>query len=440
MQARKLVLYGDLAKYFGKEHTIYVHNVEEAIKYLAVNFDKDFMKAFNAGYYYIRKIGKGIKRCLSEKELKFSLGDCDLHIIPVVKGAANQKKKGWVKVGVGTLLAITGAFVPGMQWAIPMGISVALSGVVDILTYVPQKKPVEDNSNSTSFNPQNVSQEGTTIPVIYGKVKVGSVVVSSGTYAERNYSALTEKSIIKMLGRIVNAINNEIGYSISYALTITNPSTDVIEMRGNYWYYPGRYPSIYDSLLNCLTKLVAVESSVQSTIVALKETFNKTQAEAAINQTLQVLNECLGILRQCYTTVGETCDIDVEYTPTYVKKRGWAKALRVLDAPASLLPKFAKAVLASSLGSILEKTGLAKGTLGLLTATALGGPWGGLHFWYSQRLNSLYRQSYSEDLYARSLSGSQSRRATKTFTPLDNCFFNISVLQYYLENYTLFGL
>jgi len=432
MRARKLVLYGDLAKYFGKEHTVYIRNVEDAVKYLAVNYDKDFMKAFNAGYYYIRKIGKKVKKCLSENELKFSLGDCDLHIIPVVKGAANQKKKGWVKVAVGTLIAVVGAFTPFSGFAVPMGISIALSGLVDVLTYVPQKKQSDDNSNSTAFSPQNVGQEGTTIPVIYGKVKVGSVVVSSGTYAERNYSSLTESSIIKMLQRIVNAINNEIGYSLTYALTITNPSTEVIEKRGNYYYYPGRYPSIYDKLGTCLTRMVALESSMQSSIKSLKESFSYVVAEGALNQALQELGDCLGILRQAYSIVGETCDIDVEYVPTYVKKRGWVKAVQVLTTPM-------QAVLGSSLGKILDTSNLfvwASLSLGMLS----GGAFALLYTWYSQRLNSLYRQSYSEDLYARSLSGQQSRRAASTFTPLDSCFFNMSVLQYYLENYTLFRL
>ena len=252
MQSRKLVLYGDLAKYFGKEHTIYVRNVEEAIKYLAVNFSKDFTKAFNEGYYYIRKVGKKVKRCLNEQELKFSLGNCDLHIIPAVKGASflkgNQKSKGWVKVGVGTLLAVAGV-VTGQPWAVTMGIGIALQGVVDVLTYVPQKKQEEDNSNNTAFSPQNVGTEGTTIPVIYGKVKVGSVVVSSGSYAERNYSALSEESVIKMLQRVVNAINNEISYSLALCLATTSDNPDEIQRRGNYLFYPSKYPYIYNEIL-----------------------------------------------------------------------------------------------------------------------------------------------------------------------------------------------
>lgn len=435
MQSRKLVLYGDLAKYFGKEHTVYIRNVEEAVKYLAVNFDKDFMKAFNAGYYYVRKVGKGVKRCLSEKELKFSLGDCDLHIIPVVKGAAmNQKKKGWVKVGVGTLLAVVGTFVP-IPGVTQMGIAIALSGIVDVLTYVPQKKAVEDNSNSTSFSPQNVGAEGTTIPVIYGNVKIGSVVVSSGSYAERNYSAVSEQSVIKMLQRVVNAIDNEIVYSLAYALTITSDDPDEIAMRGNYYYYPGRYPAIQNSINECITKLAVTEESVQNSINSLKEEFSRVVADAAINQTLQTLSDCLSILRQCYTTVGETCDIDVEYRPTYVKKRGWAKVARY-GAIA-----FTGGILATQVDLLLKSSSLYKNTLRVMSGTPIPGfELLNVSAWVTQRLTSLYRQSYTEDLYARSLSGKQSRRAADTFTPLDSCFFNISVLQYYLENYTLFGL
>jgi len=435
MQSRKLVLYGDLAKYFGKEHTIYVRNVEEAIKYLAVNFDKDFIKAFNAGYYYIRKVGKGIKRCLSDKELKFSLGECDLHIMPVVKGAAmNQKKKGWVKVGVGTLLAVVGSFTPFAEVAVPMGISIALSGIVDVLTYVPPKKQVDDNSNSTAFSPQNVGAEGTTIPVIYGKVKVGSIVVSSGSYAERNYSAVSEQSVIKMLQRIVDAINNEIAYSLAYALTITDPSTETITRRGNYYYYPGRYPSIYAEITNCVSRLATLEATVQHNIDTLKREFSRIIADATINQTLQTLNDCLGILRQCYTTVGETCDIDVEYTPTYVKKRGWVKGVQYLAYGMA-------GPYATQLSIALKNTTVYKASMETISSNPIAVASGyGLYAWLNQRVASLYRQSYSEDLYARSLSGQQSRRAADTFTPLDSCFFNISVLQYYLENYTLFGL
>lgn len=434
MQSRKLVLYGDLAKYFGKEHVIYVHNVEEAIKYLAVNFSQDFTKAFNAGYYYVRKVGKNVKRCLNEKELKFSLGDCDLHIIPVVKGAAmNQKSKGWVKVGVGTLLAVAGAFT-GQAWAVTMGIGIALQGVVDVLTYVPQKKQAEDNSNNTSFNPQNVGAEGTTIPVIYGKVKIGSVVVSSGTYAERNYSSLSEKSVIKMLDRVVNAINNEIAYSISLCLATTADDETEIQRRGNYLYYPGKYPHIYTELANCLSKFMALEESVQSAIASLKSEYNTIIAEAALNQTLQVCGECISILRNCYGVVDETCDIDVEYTPMYVKKRGWAKALSVLSV--GVLPD----IVATSLSTIAQKAGISKKVSIALSLVVDPTGQSAMWLWANQRLHALYRQSYSEDLYARTLSGSQSRRSASTFTPLDSCFFNISVLQYYLENYTLFGL
>lgn len=438
MQSRKLVLYGDLAKYFGKEHIIYVRNVEEAIKYLAVNFDKDFEKAFNAGYYYVRKVGKKIKRCLSEKELKFSLGQCDLHIMPVVKGAAmNQKSKGWVKVGVGTLLAVVGG-ITGQGWAVSMGISIALSGIVDVLTYVPQRKPAEDNSNSTAFSPQNTGKEGTTIPVIYGKVKIGSIVVSSGTYAERNYSATSESSVIKMLQRIVDAIDNEITYSLAYALTITDPSTDKIVLTGNYYYYPGRYPAIYNELTDCLARLAALETTVRANINSLKQEFSRIIADATINQTLQTLADCLGILRQCYTVVGETCDIDVEYTPTYVKKRGWAKSLKILAGGAAIVTGGASLVISTAAYEIMKRTGVSKKAT-LIVSSAMGNV-SALNTWMHQRLDSLYRQSYSEDLYARTLSGQQSRRATSTFTPLDSCFFNISVLQYYLENYTLFGL
>jgi len=64
------------------------------------------------------------------------------------------------------------------------GIYLALSGAAEMLTPVPKPPSVSDDPQSQNFSfsgVQNTSRAGTALPIIYGEIFAGSLVVSAGT-------------------------------------------------------------------------------------------------------------------------------------------------------------------------------------------------------------------------------------------------------------------
>lgn len=117
-------------------------------------------------------------------------GTTEIRIVPVIAGS---KSGGILQVVLGAVLIVAGAFL----WATPMGgplvamgISMALGGVVQMLSPVPkaasqQEQAVTENKPSYLFNGAfNSTQQGLPVPVVYGKMLVGSSVVAIGTWAE----------------------------------------------------------------------------------------------------------------------------------------------------------------------------------------------------------------------------------------------------------------
>lgn len=117
-------------------------------------------------------------------------GTTEIRIVPVIAGS---KSGGILQVVLGAVLIVAGAFL----WATPMGgplvamgISMALGGVVQMLSPVPktssqQEQAVTENKPSYLFNGAfNSTQQGLPVPVVYGQMLVGSSVVAIGTWAE----------------------------------------------------------------------------------------------------------------------------------------------------------------------------------------------------------------------------------------------------------------
>ena len=69
------------------------------------------------------------------------------------------------------------------------GVSLALSGVSALLTptpHVPDLAATQQDKNSFFFNgPVNVIQQGGPVRVVYGRMRVGSTVISSGLNVEQ---------------------------------------------------------------------------------------------------------------------------------------------------------------------------------------------------------------------------------------------------------------
>jgi len=187
---RKIKLYGELAKFLGqKTFEAEVHSAAQAMRFLVVNFPQ--LERHMIDRYYKVSVGSWE---LTQEELVYPNGQEDIKIIPVVGGEGGFKKVllGAALIGVGILSggatfaggSFTGVGFLGGTTAVlgNVGIALALTGIAEMLTPVPTIGEMEqDPRNSFNFSGiQNTSRAGVAVPVIYGEVLTGSVVISAG--------------------------------------------------------------------------------------------------------------------------------------------------------------------------------------------------------------------------------------------------------------------
>lgn len=203
----RIHLHGALGRQFGRLADYQVRDAAEAIRALAANHP-DFEKIFRGGSYRLvrgpRSRG-GIDLTLDT--LTLGLGSADLHIIPVPAGA---KSGGAGKAIMGALImvvaiyaapAVVGALGPtqGLGAAAIsagsfsvsygsialFGASMMLSGISQMLSPTP-KANLPDSKQSYLFSgPVNVTEQGGSVPLVYGRCWVGSTVISSGMDTEQ---------------------------------------------------------------------------------------------------------------------------------------------------------------------------------------------------------------------------------------------------------------
>ena len=202
---RKLKLYGELAEFIGhKEFEVKVNSISQAVSFLVCNFPKS--EAYIAERSYKVLVGDYE---VGEDELGYPIGQSNLHFAPVIAGAGGSTGKilgGAALIGLGMVSGgITFAsffnpaaipFAPGFASAglltkatIAIGGSLALSGVSDLLTPTPKTPDFsseQDPRISFKFSGlQNTSRAGTPVPIVYGEIFTGSVVISAGVDTEQ---------------------------------------------------------------------------------------------------------------------------------------------------------------------------------------------------------------------------------------------------------------
>tara|TARA_R100000231_G_scaffold52021_2_gene43920 strand:+ start:1827 stop:2462 length:636 start_codon:yes stop_codon:yes gene_type:complete len=193
---KTLKLHGDLADFVGhKEFDVVINSPAEAVRFLVYNF-KGVEKYMSDKYYKVvvdeQEIG--------EDELPYPVGKSTINIVPVIVGAGGR---GFGKILLGAAL-IGSAFVfgslqlgqvfgpivqPGSlaaatgftKAAAYLGGALVLQGVSDLLFPLPEPPDGEaDPRLSFSFSGiQNTARPGTTLPVVYGEITTGSVVISA---------------------------------------------------------------------------------------------------------------------------------------------------------------------------------------------------------------------------------------------------------------------
>lgn len=181
-------LHGALAEKFGSTFKLAVKNPAEAVKALCVNlegFESHLVNSRAADVLYQVKVD-GLE--VGKDELNFPASK-EIHIIPVIAGAASGTAKlivGAVLVTAGILLTVfssgTAATIGG--YMISAGVGLMLGGVIQLLTPVPKApEPSEDPENKPSYvfnGPVNTTAQGQPVPIGYGRLIIGSAVVSAG--------------------------------------------------------------------------------------------------------------------------------------------------------------------------------------------------------------------------------------------------------------------
>lgn len=186
---KQVILYGHLAKRFGRHHQFDVRTPAEAVRALQANFPgfKEHVLRHNEPGYHVR-VGKDYR---DEDGLQYPV-DGVIKIVPAVTGA-----KGATAIILGAALIIAAPYAAGWllantamvglatavaTYAPLVGMSLLLGGVSGLIAKPPKATSVDRPENKASFSfdgPVNTVAQGNAIPVCYGRLIVGSQVVSA---------------------------------------------------------------------------------------------------------------------------------------------------------------------------------------------------------------------------------------------------------------------
>lgn len=198
---REIRLYGKLAKFVGhKTLKAEISNAAEAMRFLLANFPG--LDQHMADQHYKVLVGDG---ALTLDELHYPSGQQQIKIVPVVVGAGGNvgtilagvalvalsfvsfgAGTAFAGVGGSTLFGGTAAAGIGSTLLFGVGASLVLGGVAGLLSPTPMTPNIGKDSDSDprksySFSGiQNTSRQGVPIPLIYGEVITGSIVISAG--------------------------------------------------------------------------------------------------------------------------------------------------------------------------------------------------------------------------------------------------------------------
>jgi len=189
----KLKLYGDLGKFIGQEEfNINANTPAKAVSFLINNFPK--AEAYMNNRYYSVLVNDVE---IDETELHDLSGTQEIKFVPVISGAGLGKiLSGALLIGASFLFPGAGLFAGGSAAAKTaaaaspfiagigtglsyIGASLVLSGVSEMLFPLPDNDMEGDPRVSFSFSGlQNTSRAGTPVPICYGEILTGSVVIS----------------------------------------------------------------------------------------------------------------------------------------------------------------------------------------------------------------------------------------------------------------------
>lgn len=173
--------YGSL-KQFGTEFRLDCKTPAEVVQALTSQIPK-LRQFIQQGLFTVRVGREYLDNRYLEQGLNQHLkDDSTVHFTPVLKGS---KKAGLFQTIVGAVMVVVGVFT---SWAggaalIAGGIGLIAGGVAQMLTKMPSMSTGKDaeRKQSTSFsNLSNMAAQGRPMPLAYGRIRVGSLIISQG--------------------------------------------------------------------------------------------------------------------------------------------------------------------------------------------------------------------------------------------------------------------
>jgi predicted phage tail protein len=181
-----VLLYGHLAQQFGKTHLLDINSPAEAIRALCANYKTFRQSLILDGQAAYRVLVGNQDRADS---VALPCGESKtIKIIPVIAGSS-----GIGKIFLGAALIAASFYLPGAgaaglsisSVASSVGVSMLLGGISSLLFAPPKPQGSSErpeNKPSYNFNgPINTTQQGNCVPICYGRLRVGSQVISAGT-------------------------------------------------------------------------------------------------------------------------------------------------------------------------------------------------------------------------------------------------------------------
>lgn len=190
----KIKLYGKLARFVGQRtFEAEINNTVDAIRFLVANYP--MLQSHMLEQNYFIKVGE---YQIDDKELDMPIGQQEIKIVPVAIGAGKGFGKflgGALLIGVtvmtggfgGAALTLGASSVGLGSLAVGVGASLMLGGASEMLFPTPKPPGVSDDPRELNFSfsgVQNTSRAGTAIPIVYGEIFCGSLVVSAGLDSE----------------------------------------------------------------------------------------------------------------------------------------------------------------------------------------------------------------------------------------------------------------
>ena len=196
---KKIKFYGRLKDFLGYEELeAHVNSVGQTMRFLITNFPE--LEKHMAEQSYKVLINEDQ---IDETQIMDPIGQATVHIVPVVTGAGGNFGRiltGAALIGasflfpgagmfgtygLGGAAAVKGGILTGIgTLTSAVGAAMVLGGVSDMLFPKPKMPDFSSpNDPRISFGfsgTQNTSRAGTPVPLVYGEIFTGSVVISAG--------------------------------------------------------------------------------------------------------------------------------------------------------------------------------------------------------------------------------------------------------------------